>query len=126
MPDMSVVELERAAMAPHKWINLCAVSAKQQSNDYGAILRPTTMKIIRRPFAMDCLLTMAGPHIFLVPGGRYLVNYTLQGIKLWDLGYTPNTDYKLLASVGPEGGSSSCMVNATSDGMGLIVVASHR
>jgi hypothetical protein len=58
---------------------------------------------------------------FIVPGGRYLVSSSSNSIYLWDLGYTSSADYKLIASVGLEDGSHSSMVQATSDGMGLII-----
>ena len=43
MPDMSDLELERAATAPHKWIKLCGAFQEQHSNE----LRPRTTRIIK-------------------------------------------------------------------------------
>ena len=112
---MSDVELEQAALAPHRWISLCSTFAKQHPNDSDAVLRPSKTRIIQKP---DSSL----PDIFLVPGGRYLVNSSLDGMCVWDLGYTSNADPKLLASLGPNGGLHSFRVNTTTDRMGLIIV----
>ena len=118
---MSDVELERAAVAPHRWIRRCAAFAKQHSDHSDTTLRPTT-RVIQDSLTSDDSIT----EIFLVPGGRYLVSYSPGGICVWDLGYTLNDDCKVLASVGPDGGTFSCMVSATSDNMGLIVIGFHR
>ena len=48
---------------------------------------------------------------------------SLDGISVLDLGYTSNSDFKLIASIAPEGGSTSCDVQATPDGMGLIILS---
>ena len=40
IPDMSDLELERAAMAPHRWIKLCGAFQKQKYNDYSEMLHP--------------------------------------------------------------------------------------
>lgn len=125
MLNMSNIELEQAAMAPRRWINLCSASAKQQRDNSGAMLSPTGTRNIHHSIA-DSSTEHDSNEVFLVPGGRYLVASSFRGIGVWDLGCTSSADCKLLASVGPEGGSSSCMVNATSDGMGLIIVAFCR
>ena len=113
--DMSDVELEQAALAPHRWISLCSTFAKQHANDSDAVLRPSKKRIIRNPYWSET-------KIFLVPGGRYLVSYSLHGLCIWDLGYSSNVDPKLLASLGPNTGAYSCGINTTSDRMGLIIV----
>lgn len=118
---MSDVELEQAATAPHRWNRLCATFAKQNSDNSEAILYPIRIRNIRDPFATPDS-SLADTQILLVPGGRYLVSYSPRGTCVWDLGYTPNASCKLLASVGHPGGTS-CIVNPTSDGMGLIIVA---
>lgn len=118
---MSDMELEQAAMAPHRWIKLCSEFAKQYSGDPDAMLRPRTRRIIEDPLVKDW-----SSSTFLVPGGRYLVVNSSTGICVWDLGYTSNTDCKLLASVGLQGESSSFLVNTTSDGMGLVIAAFRR
>ena len=113
--DMSDVELEQAALAPHRWISLCSTFAKQHRNDSDAVLRPSKKRIIRNPHSRQT-------DILLVPGGRYLVSCPLDGICVWDLGYTSNADAKLLASLGPNAGAYSFGINTTSDCMGLIIV----
>ena len=118
---MSDLELEQAAIAPHKWIELCGVFKKQHPGDPGAILYPRTTRIIRdvsmRPMQ----------YLFLVPGGRYLVVAANKRLFVWDLGYVSNSYCTLIASGGVElkDGAhfeSSCMVQATPDGMGLIIL----
>ena len=116
---MSDLELEQAAIAPYKWIKLCADFSKQHSLDQ--TLLPRTTKKIQDPLG-DTDLPTSGSRLFLVPGGRYLVRYSPDGMGVFDLGYTPNADPKLLASVGPEGGSPLCLINSTLDRMGLILV----
>jgi len=62
-----------------------------------------------------------------VPGGRYLVVSAHKGLFVWDLGNVSNAYCTLIASggVGLKGGAnfeSSCTVQATPDGMGLIIL----
>ena len=64
--------------------------------------------------------------IFIVPGGRYLVSCSSNNsISVLDLGYTSSADCNLITSVGPEGSRSTCIVQATQDGMGLIIFSSN-
>jgi hypothetical protein len=113
--DMSDVELEQAALAPHRWISLCSTFAKQHPNDSDAVLRPSKKRIIRNPHSSKT-------RIFLVPGGRYLMSCSFDRICVWDLGYTSNADPKLLASLERNGRGSAVGINTTSDRMGLIIV----
>ena len=117
--DMSDVELEQAALAPHRWISLCSTFAKQHPHDCDAALRPSTKRIIRNP-------CWSKPDIFLVPGGRYLASYSLERICVWDLGYTSNADPQLLASLGPNAEPHSFRINTTSDCMGLVIIVQFR
>ena len=114
---MSDAELEQAALAPHRWISRCSTFAKQHRNDSDAVLHPSKTRIIRNPHPLQ-----HHADIFLVPGGRYLVSCSLDGICVWDLGYTSNADPKLLASLGPNTGAHSFGINTTADRMGLIIV----
>ena len=43
------------------------------------------------------------------------------GISVLDLGYTSSADCKLIVSVGLEGGFNIYLVQATPDGVGLII-----
>ena len=73
---MSNLELERAAMAPRRWIELCSASQKQHSDDFSEVLHPRTTRFIKGK----------ADSLFIVPGGRYLVTAGL-GLFVWDLGY---------------------------------------
>ena len=115
IPDMSDLELEQAAIAPHRWIQLCGVFKKQQPGDPGAILCPRTTRVIRD------VAKLSMQNLFLVPGGRYLVVTTCNRLFLWDLGHVSNAYCSMIASVGLEGESLFCMVQATPDKMGLII-----
>ena len=122
---MSDLELEQAAMAPHRWIELCGGFKKRDPDYYfGEKLCLRTTRIIR-----DDDVTMESvPNIFLVPGGRYLVVATIKRLLVWDLGYVSNTHCTLIASVGLAGGSRYgliCMVQVTPDNMGLIILVSN-
>ena len=110
---MSNLELERAAMAPRRWIKLCG---EQHFNDLSE-LHPRTTRIIKDHAPVNSL--------FLVPGGRYLVTAG-NGIFVWDLGYVSTVDCKLVASAGNEEDFEFCMVQATSDGKGLVILSSFR
>ena len=84
IPDMSDLELERAAMAPRKWIEHCGAFQKHSGdNECSDVLNPRTARII------DC----DGIHSshFLVPGGRYMVTAG-NGLSVWDLGYVSTVD----------------------------------
>ena len=62
---------------------------------------------------------------FIVPGGRYLVSYSDVNISVLDLGYTSSADCNVIASVGLEGDDKDVIVQATSDGMGLIIFSTY-
>ena len=113
IPDMSDLELERAAMAPHRWIELCGVFQKQHYND--EMLHPRKTRIIE---------DADNSNFFIVPGGRYLVTAG-HGFFVWDLGYVSTVDCKLVASVGVKDEFELCMVQATPDGKGLVILSSY-
>ena len=115
---MSDLELEKAAMAPRRWIELCGSFERQHLDDSGAKLCPRTTRIINDPLTTIHYSTEP----FIVPGGRYLVSYSHKGVFVLDLGYSSKADCKLIASVGLEGKFDRCKVKATSDGMGLIIL----
>ena len=120
---MSDLELEKAALGPRRWIELCGAFEKERLNDLqvGTTLYPPATRAIN-----DLVpeVNYASPQFFIVPGGRYLVSSSHDGISVWDLGYTSNVDCKLIASVDPGVGSRDCMFQATPDGMGLIIFSS--
>ena len=113
---MSDMELERAAMAPHRWIALCSAFQKQHSDDLSSdMLRPRTSRIIK-----DMINAL-----YIVPGGRYLVTAG-NGLYVWDLGYTSTVDCKRVASVGRGNDFEFCTVQATPDGKGLVILTTYR
>ena len=115
IPDMSDLELERAAMAPSRWLELCG-KQKQHSNDSIEMLHPRTSRIIEHG---DSSL------FFIVPGGRYLVTAGV-GLYVWDLGYVSTVDCKLVASVGLGDKFSFLEVQATPDGKGMVILTSYE
>ena len=46
------------------------------------------------------------------------------GISVWDLGYVSTFDCKLVASAGLTDDFEFCMVQATPDGKGLVILSS--
>ena len=124
--DMSDLELEKAAMGPRRWIELCGAFEKQHLNDPHAILRPRSIKIIN-----DSLPTEVdyykNTEFFFVPGGRFMVSHSRDRISVSDLGYTSSADCKLIASVGVGlEGEISWHVQTTPDGMGLIIYSQQE
>ena len=119
--QMSDLELEKAAMGPHRWIELCGAFEKQHLNDPGVILRPRSTRIINDLF--DTKINYASAKIFIVPGGRYMVTSSPDGDSVLDLGYTSSADCKLIASVKREIRSPyrNLEVQTTPDGMGLVI-----
>jgi hypothetical protein len=113
---MSDLELERAAMAPRRWIKLCGAFLNQNSDEYSEMLHPRTTRIIN---------DAANLIFFIVPGGRYLVTAG-NGLSVWDLGYVSTVDCKLVASVGMGDGYNVYGVQATSDCKGLVILSSYR
>jgi hypothetical protein len=120
---MSDLELEKAAMGPRRWIELCGAFEKQQLNDRGAIMCPRATRIIDDSLAPEVNYVLSD--FFIVPGGRYLVGSTPVGISVFDLGYTSSADCKLIASVGLKGRYKDCIVQTTPDGMGLVIYSSN-
>ena len=123
--DMSDLEIEKAAMGPRRWIELCRAYEKQHLKDPSAIQCPRSTRNIN-----DLFPTERSTRFFLVPGGRYLVRLAPGGISVLDLGYASSDDIKLIASVGVDGTGTysgaeyrdwDFMVQATPDGMGLTI-----
>ena len=125
--DMSDLEIEKAAMGPRRWVELCGAFNKQHLNDAVAILHPRATRIINDSLATDC--DYENTRFFMVPGGRYLVSHSSDShnISVLDLGCTSSADCKLIASVGLEVGYSNWSqfeVQATPEGMGLTIFLS--
>ena len=120
--DMSDLEIEKAAMGPRRWIELCGAYERQHLKDPCAMLCPRSTRIIN-----DLFPTETSTQFFLVPGGRYLVRLTSVDISVLDLGYTSRSNCKIIASVGINrtfsGGPDFFRVQTTPDGMGLIIFA---
>ena len=120
--DMSNLEIEKAAMGPRRWIELCGEFEKQYRNDpENATLRPPrTTRIINKSFATK--VDYSNTDFYIVPGGRYLVRSSPKELSVLDLGYTSSAACKLIASARLKGESSKCLVQTTPDGMGLAIL----
>ena len=115
--DMSNLDLERAAMGPRRWIDLCVRGALQNEDPtFSEMLHPRKIRAIEDYDKID---------FFIVPGGRYLVTAGTS-LSVWDLGYVSTADCKLVASVEVEDYCSHIMVQATPDGKGLVILFSYR
>ena len=124
--DMTDMEIEKAAMGPRMWIELCGAYEKQRLNDPDAKLCPRSTRIINDPFPTQ--IESGSPEIFIVPGGRYTVISSPKSIiSVLDLGYTSSSDCKLIASVGLPANhrwsNNHLMVQATLDGVGLTILS---
>jgi len=89
IPDMSLLELERAATAPSRWIML----SSSKNRNPNKLLPSRTTRITNNsiPFTLDDL---ALQNLYLVPGGRYLLassslsfSSEYYDLGVWDLGY---------------------------------------
>ena len=112
---MSDLELELAAIAPSRWLELCNAFQKR-SNDSIAMLHPRTTRIIEDDDGTEC---------FIVPGGRYMVTGG-EGLYVWDLGYVSTVDCKLVASVELGNEIYFFEVQTTPDGNGLVILTSYE
>jgi hypothetical protein len=117
MSDMSDLELEKAATAPRRWIELCRRLKEQDLNYPGAILRQ------RATIANSNLNELRVCDFFLVPGGRYLVRYLPSSISVWDLRHTSGAcNIIASAALATEYDNwTPVTVHATPDGMGLSI-----
>jgi len=113
--DMSERELERAAMRPRRWIELCDGLQKEDPT-FCEMLHSQTTRNIEDAGKIE---------FFIVPGGRYLVTAG-DGLSVWDLGYVSTVDCKLVASVGLGKHFRFLMVQATPDGRGLVILLSNH
>ena len=124
---MSDLEIEKAAMGPRRWIELCGAYDLNDPNS-DAIRYPRSIRIINE------FPTESSSLLFLVPGGRYLVSYSFGDISVWDLGYTSSADCTLIASVGVDRTQQPVAydrydhfeVQATPDGMGLTIYTNNE
>ena len=121
---MSNLELEKAAIAPRRWIELCGAFEKQHLNETSAILCPRATRHIDDLLGHE--VNYFGSDFLIVPGGRYLVSSSFEGISVSDLGYTSSADCKLIASAGGQDRYNKNVfikgLQATADGMGLIIL----
>ena len=118
IPDMSDLELERAAMGPRRWIELCGALQKEDPT-VSEKLHPQRTKVIESHGAG------ISQQFLLVPGGRFLVTAGI-GLFVWDLGYVSTAECKLVDSVGLGDEFKFLMVQATPDGKGLAILSSYR
>ena len=81
---MSDLDIEKAAMGPRRWIDLCVAFEKQHLNDPGAIICPRATRIINDSFTIQ--VDYENALFFIVPGGRYLMSYWPGCISVLDLG----------------------------------------
>lgn len=92
LADMSLKELESAALAPYKWRSVAARA-------YPHTQELPAHSHLFSPMASDSSATDDGEpgeeddydlrSVFLVPGGRYLVTFAWRWIAVWDLGFSP-------------------------------------
>ena len=115
IPDMSDLEIERAAMGPRRWIELCGALQKEDPT-FTEMLNTRTTRTIEDPDKSE---------FFIVPGGRFMVTAG-NGISVWDLGYVSTVDCKLVASVKQGTHFQSLKVQATPDGEGLVILLSDN
>ena len=114
---MTVLEIERAAMGPRRW--LCGAFQNQGSAGFEAML------LCRQKSRY--IKASNKSRFFMVPGGRYLVVADM-GLFLWDLGYdsTVKVDCKIVASAELGKRFRFLAVQATPDGKGLIILSYYR
>ena len=115
---MSDLELERAAMGPRRWIELCGALQKEDATASEKLL-PQRIRMIESHGAG------ISQQFYIVPGGRYMVTAGT-GLFVWDLGYVSTVDCKLVASVRLEDEFTFLMVQPTQDGKGLVILSSYR
>ena len=113
---MSNLELERAAMAPHRWLSLVFQEKQHHDSNNISEIHPRSARIIQDANKL---------HFFIVPGGRYLVTAGV-GLSVWDLGYVSTVDCKLVASARLEDNFLFCVAQATPDGKGLVILSSYK
>jgi hypothetical protein len=103
-------------MGSGRWIELCNTFQKQHSKEFSEMIHPRTTRIVDDAYRS---------HLFIVPGGRYLVTAGY-GLFVWDLGYVSTAECKLVASVGLGDDFQFCVVQATPDGKGMVILSSSR
>jgi len=126
--DMSVVELERAATAPLRWI---ALSSSEARDNDGCLpsratrrLKHPTQSMMDR-LKITSIFRSCHGRPYLVPGGRYLVINGPNCLGVWDLGHVSDDD-----SMPPNGkppkmwatgvdGIKLFRVHPTPDGLGI-------
>ena len=118
--DMSDLELERAALAPRRWIELCGAFQMQHSNHFSEMPNPRKIRTVK-----DAVESRySNSRCFIVPGGRYLVTGG-KGLFVWDLSYVSTVDCKLVASVELGDYPDFYAVQATPDGKGLVILSHY-
>jgi len=128
IPDMSLLELERAATAPSRWIMLS--SSKDRNPNKLLPSRTTRITNNSIPFTLDDLTLQ---NLYLVPGGRYLVassglsRRTCDCVGVWDLGYVfdgaMSSDEKMTKVwVTRINGLGHFIVCPTPDGLGIRIL----
>ncbi|KAF8196100.1 hypothetical protein BJ912DRAFT_956313 [Pholiota molesta] len=133
LDEMSLAELEHAAIAPYKWLALA--SARDGSASRTA-LNTHRMRFLS-PLAAESLDSdemdtaeeddFEVRSLFLVPGGRYLVTFAWRWICVWDTGFSPHPEndyiHRPMAMV-KVNLHSTHLVHASPDGQALRIIIS--
>ena len=121
---MSDAELERAAIAPRRWIALS--SSKDRTSD--ELLPSRSTRVIYNPNALEILereeidVDEEDLDPYLVPGGRYLVMRGRGCLGVWDLGYDSDEEPSRIW-VTRQGSIEGFIVQPTGDGLGIRILA---
>lgn len=125
---MSIAELERAAIAPFRWIAR-SLNSKDRNVD-GTLPSRRTQILENSVVSMvnEQQESVDSINVYLVPGGRYLVVGGPDCLGVWDLGYISSNDIssdgkptKVWATTVKQ--ISNFIVQPTPDGLGIRILA---
>ena len=123
--NMPLLELEHAATGPSRFIShVRNTSTGGRIKAYTKHDLSTSPRVLDNPHNDDEQIL----HVYLIPGGRFLISHHVRQLRIWDIG-TPGTIWGPTPSPSPLATLNRYCKNAyaahsTRDGDGLIILAS--
>ena len=123
--NMPLLELEHTATGPSRFISQVRnPSPGGMIKAYSKHHLSTSLHVLDNPHNDDEDIS----HIYLIPGGRFLISHHVRQLRMWDIG-PPGTNWGLTPFLSPLAilnryCKNAYVAHSTRDGEGLIILAS--
>lgn len=122
--NMPLLELEHAATGPSRFIShVRNLSSGGMIKSYSKHYLSTSLRVLDNPQNDDEEIS----HIYLIPGGQFLISHHVSQLRMWDIG-PPGTNWGPTPFLSPLAilnryCKNAYVAHSTRDGEGLIILA---